>query len=248
MTTREELLNPLNDAFDKVKRGVEEMTTKFDECADKLAQPAVALVLGPVPLYLARKDLDELGDLVQKVVDLADYAAQHHLPVISLIHQSFNWLESVKAPMSEMSSRTSVWRDQNFEYWREAAGFAYRAKATAQQGAMDDIAAKAEFISKWLFEIAQTNVNYMVELAGLAAEVAGKVAQLAIKAGTIVLIPLAVSDAADIVGNLVDKGLKNLVKEADRFVAMLGKIREVESQLADYTKFPGGKWPEAVAG
>ncbi|TQM85299.1 hypothetical protein FHX81_7778 [Saccharothrix saharensis] len=248
MTTREELLNPLNEAFDKVKRAVEEMTTKFDEVTDKLSSPEVALVLGPVPLYLTRNDVEDLGELVQKVIDLADYAVQHHLPVVSLINQSFNWLENVKAPMSEMSSRTSVWRDQDFEYWREAAGFAYRTKATAQQGAIDDIAAKAEFISKWLFEIAQANVNYMVELAGIAAEVAGKVAQLAVKAGTIVLLPLAAADAADIVGNLVDKGLKNLVKEADRFMATLGKIREVESQLADYTKFPGGKWPEAVAG
>ena len=247
MTNREELLNPLNDAFEKAKRAVDEITSKFDECADNLSSVKAA-VLGPVPLYWARQKLDDLGELVKKVIGLAEYAMQHRLPVISLIHQSFNWLESVKAPMSEMSSRTSVWRDQNFEYWREAAGFAYRAKATAQQGAMDDIAAKAEFISKWLFEIAQTNVNYMVELAGLAAEVAGKVAKVAIETGTIALIPFAVDEGADIVASLVETGINNLIKEADRFVAALGKIREAESQLADYTKFPGGKWPEAVAG
>jgi hypothetical protein len=243
-----DLLNPLNQAFESSVKAVNTARSKFNECSDNISDWKVAAVLGPAVTYLAKKKLDEIDEKFKKLVKLVETALQHQTPVISLINQSFNWLHSVQTPMSEMSAPAITPRDQNFEYWRAPAGFAYRTKATAQQNAINGITDSAKFISEWLFEIAQTNVDYLVELADFGAKMAGELAQAAAETATIIDIPWAISTAANLIGSITENAIKRLIDVVDRFVKALGKVREIEAQIGDHSKFPGGKWPEAVIG
>ncbi len=246
----ESFLEPLNDAFDKARTAIEEIDKGFQEIADNMSSFPAPIVLGPVGIYLARKGMNRISEEIKKLVDLVEYAMQSQLPVISLIYRSFDWQESVKAPMSEMSAPDGTWRDQNLENWRKSyAGIGYMVKKVpVQQAAINAVAANADEISTWLLEIAKTNVEYMTELAKKCVDVADKLIQAAVDTKTIINIPWAVDAAADSIGDVVAVLLKNLIDQADKFMDTLGNVRDAEGLLTDYTHFPGGKWPEAVVG
>ncbi|WP_349876294.1 hypothetical protein ABIH81_19330 [Micromonospora sp. HUAS YX12] len=105
---------------------------------------------------------------------------------------------------------------------------------------------KAEFISQWLFKIARSNVDYAVELAKIVTGLAGKLAQAATEASTVIDIPWAISTLAKSVGDLVTAGLNTLLTVGQRFMDALGNIRDIATQVGDYSKLPGSQWPQAV--
>lgn len=245
---REDLGPLLDEAFEKAEKAVEEVRKKLQECIDNVSEWKVALLI-PAPVLLWVKDkLREVGEQVKKLVKLLEYATKHHVPVLSLIYQSFNWIDSVKTPMSELSGPSLQPRDQNLHYWDGAAASAYRTKSTAQQGAINEVVGHAGFISEWLYTIAQTNVDYMIELADFGASMAGELAQAATETATVIDIPWAISTLADQVGALVEQAIKMLIDVGERFVKAVGNVRDLSSRVGDHSKLPGGSWPEAVVG
>lgn len=132
-------------------------------------------------------------------------------------------------------------------HWTGEASQKYQDKVTAQNDAIAVYGTKADTISKWLMDIAKTNVDYMTVLAQMATSFVGEFVAAAIEAATVIGIPLAVQDLAGAIGGLVTQYLDNLVGIAKRFVEALSKVRDILSMMSD-TKLPKGQWPQAVTG
>jgi hypothetical protein len=61
---------------------------------------------------------------------------------------------------------------------------------------MASVTGKAEFISKWLFAIVRSNVDFMVKLAEIATAFAGKVVEVSVTAAGGITLPVSVASLA----------------------------------------------------
>jgi hypothetical protein len=194
-----------------------------------------------------KHSLDKVRSGLDTVRDKVAYAADHQIPVLSLINTSFYWIDEAKTPISELSFQTTEPRDENMAKWTGDAASSYNAKATKQKAAVDEAVTKSEFISQWLYKIAKSNVDFVVALAKIVNDIAGKLAQAA-DAATVIDIPWAVDKLADSIGTMVKGLLDTIAQVGQRFVEALGNVRDIASQVGDHSKLPGGNWPEAVRG
>jgi hypothetical protein len=151
-------------------------------------------------------------------------------------------------PVSELSSKTTTKENINLTSWNGAASSAYNEVAAGQKAAVDESINKAKFASDWLFTIAKSNVEYAVSLAKTLTGAVGKLVAALADAETVVGIPWAVEQLSDGIAGIVTEGLNRLLEMANRFVEVVGNIRNVTAQVGDHSKFPGGRWPEAVRG
>jgi len=234
----------LNQDFRLVAEGVQHIVDNFNAVVNHVN--ANRGFLGPLILWI-KQQLENVKALLVKVIELVKYAIAHATPVLSLVVQSFDWVTKVKTPMSDLSTPAGTPRDLNLAYWTGAAATIYTSKTIAQKGAIDDATIKADFVSQWLFSIAQANVDYMVGLVTVVANVVGKLTQAAIDATTVIDIPWAVDQLSKTVGDLVAAAINDLTTVAKRFFQAVKDARDIQSQVGDHTKLPGGKWPQAVA-
>ncbi|GGU66761.1 hypothetical protein [Lentzea flava] len=231
----------LEKSFSGVEQKVEECRQQFQALIDTVNNWRIVLGV-PVMWWISQK-IKQIREALQKVIQLARTARDHYAPVIGLIVQAFNWIDNVKNPMNGLAHQPG-----NLPYyWEGTASTAYQAKVATQNEAIGVVATKAGEIGKWLMEIAKYNTEYMTELLGMLTEVAGALVKAVINAGTVVNIPFAVSDVADLVGSLVEKSLTHLVGIINRLVEALSKTLEVRGMMSDI-KLPGGKWPQAITG
>jgi hypothetical protein len=234
----------LNQDFRLVAEGVQHIVDNFNAVVNHVNDNRG--ILGPLILWI-KNQLEHVKAFLVKVIELVKYAIEHATPVLSLVLQSFDWVAKVKTPMSDLSAPAGTPRDQNLAYWTGGAATTYTNKAIAQKGAIDDVTIKADFVSQWLFFIAQANVDYMVGLVTVVASVVGKLVQAAIDAATVVDIPWAIDQLSKQVGDLVTAAINDLTTTAKRFLQSVKDARDIQSQVGDHTKLPGGKWPQAVA-
>ncbi|MEH0828822.1 MULTISPECIES: hypothetical protein [unclassified Micromonospora] len=237
---------PFNMAFDQIRSGIDTAVGKFNEIVDQVKE--WKWLLGPAALWWIKHNLDATRSALNAVLDHVDRALEHQLPVLSLINTSFRWVNDVKRPVSDLSFVTTEPVDENLAKWTGDAASAYNAKAVKQKAAIDESVLKSEFISQWLFKIAKANVDYAVELAKIVTGLAGKLVQAAAEATTVIDLPWAISTLAESVGDSVTAGLNTLLTIAQRFVDALGNVRDIATQVGDYSKLPGGQWPQAVRG
>jgi hypothetical protein len=235
----------LDQAYEQAGRVVRAVVDAFNAAIANVNDKA--RFLAPVMGFI-KKQLNFVREGIVKLVGLLDYAVKSHVPVVSLIVQSFSWVTKVQTPMSDMSSPAVTPANDDLGHWTGEVASAYRTKSGAQKAAIDDVAGKASFISKWLFGIAQANVDFVLKLAGMAVELLSKFAAVALNAATIVNIPFAADKLAEQAGNAFEKGMKAMLEVAGRFVAALGNLRDVVGELGDHTALTNGKWPQAVAG
>ncbi|SCG76892.1 hypothetical protein [Micromonospora coxensis] len=245
-TTDIEYGEPFNKAFDQIRSGIDEAVGEFNQIVERLND--WRWLLGPAAVWWIKSNLDTVRGALDAVLDRVDNALEHQLPVLSLINISFRWVNDVKTPVSDLSFVTTEPVNENLAKWSGDASSAYQAKAGKQKAAVDETVLKAEFISQWLFKIAKANVDYAVQLAKIVTSLAGKLAQAASEAATVFALPWAVETLADSVGDLVQAGLDTLLTIGQRFVDAVGNVRDIATQVGDYSKLPGGKWPEAVRG
>ncbi|GIF98130.1 hypothetical protein [Catellatospora citrea] len=241
-----EYAEPFRKAFEEIRTGLDRAVEEFNKIVEQVKD--WAWLLGGAALWWIKSNLDAVRDGLQKIMDRARYAFDHELPVLSLITTSFTWVDQVKGPVSELSFTTTEPRDQNLAKWTGDTALSYRDKAAKQKAAVDETVAKAEFISQWLFKIAQANIDYAVELAKVVTGLAGKLIQAGVAATTVIDIPWAIDTLAESIGDLIEDGLNNLLTVGERFVAALGDVRDLATQVGDHSKLPGGRWPEAVRG
>jgi len=231
------------------ERGFQGLEDKARECADKFNAAVHHIidwrfVLGPAMLAI-RPGLDTIRDGLEKLFKLIRTAVEHHMPVVSLIWQSFNWIEKVQAPVNGLAYEPA--KTYLVNRWEGAAASAYMTRAVAQNEAIGVVATKADGVSKWLMDIAKYNIEYMTELAKMATGFIGALVTAAIESATVIGIPFAVTDLAGAIGALVTQALDNLVGIAKRFAEALSKVRDIMSMMSD-GKLPKNQWPQAVTG
>ncbi|MFC6022324.1 hypothetical protein ACFP2T_39970 [Plantactinospora solaniradicis] len=244
--TEPELTGPFNEAFQQIQEGIKKAVDGFNALVEKVNK--WSWLLGAPALLWIKRNLDRVREALAKVVERAKYAVEHQAPVLSLIVNSFRWVGAVKTPVSDLSLASTEPADQDLPKWTGDAAIAYERKAGQQKGAIDDMVVKAEFISQWLFKIAQSNVDFALELAKIVTGLAKKIIEAAGEAAGVITIPLVVETLSDAVGGLVETGLNRLVEIGSRFVEALGNVRDINGQVGDHSKLPNGRWPEAVTG
>ncbi|MGW1680466.1 hypothetical protein [Saccharopolyspora sp. NPDC002376] len=230
----------LDRGFDILEEKVRESVDKFNAAVSHISE--WEFMLGPIMLAI-KPAVDFIRGELIKLVNLAETAVKHHVPVVSLIVQSFGWTEKVQGPVNGLVHT----KGHLSYYWEGQASSAYQDKVTAQNNAIGAIATKADQVSKWLMEIAKYNVDYITELAKMATGFAGALVSAAIETASVIDIPFALSDLSGAIGDVVTKSLDNLVGIAKRFVETLSKVRDLKSYMTDQA-LPRGSWPQAVEG
>jgi hypothetical protein len=117
-----------------------------------------------------------------------------------------------------------------------------------QRDAVDALAAKAGFISEWLYAIAMANVTFVTELSTVIGRVLGEITTAAIETATIIDIPWAIDRLAAAVGAIVETAVNTLLSIVKRIVEAGENARKIVSDRVDYGKFPNGAWPQSVKG
>jgi hypothetical protein len=205
------------------------------------------IVLGPEAGAWVTDLLRRVGDLISTILDRATEVLTHATPVIALFTTGLDWLDAVKAPVTDIRGVVDVPVDDNMASWSGTAAKAYNDKLVHQKDALDQAAANADFISTWLVTIGQGNIAYMGALAHVLNQVAGKLG--AALAGTVevVTIPWALAQLDDELGDLITAGLDHLVDAAKGLADDVAHVRDAKAQTYDDRgKFPGGQWPVAV--
>lgn len=231
---------PLEDAYRQVS---EKINSVVDTCNAGLRH--VYDTLGPA-VFVVKKHCESIVRGVNELVKLVRYALEHHTPVVSLIVQSFRWLTKVQSPMSDLSSPAMEARNPELEHWSGSGASAYWKRMGAQRDAINEVTAKAAYISEWLMKIATANVKFMVELATTVVDVLTKFVEVGLNGISIVAIPQAIATLSKEAAGILSKGFGLMAGYANEVMAALSDARDIVSEVGDHTKLPGGKWPQAV--
>ncbi|WP_307850578.1 hypothetical protein [Micromonospora sp. H61] len=233
-------------AFEVIEPAVDLLIAKFNELVGEVKQSA--WLLGPAAIFMVKRDLGTLRAALEQLIGKVEYALEHQVPVLSLIQASFGWLAEVKRPISDLSVATVQPDNRNFAKWMGDAANAYNAGAAIQRAAVDEVTSRAEFISKWLFDVVTANVDYAIGLAQVVTDVLGRIAQGLADVAGVVTIPWAMDLLAESVGDIVEGTFNHLLTVAQRQFDAAGMMRDVAGQITDRSKLPGGKWPQMVTG
>lgn len=235
--------------FSKMESDFREVVDKYTTAIDHISD--WAFLLSPV-LLLIKEGMDSIKEGLDKLAKLIDYALRHQLPVVSLVFQAFRWVHDVQRPLNGVYAHQDpgipqgpAYHNEEIATWEGAAKTVYDGKVTAQVNAVDAMATKADDISQWLMEIAQTNVEYMTKLATMVGDFLKAITEAAIDAATVIGIPFSVSSLSDAISALVSKGIELLVQVANRFMNTLERIRDTNSWMNDKA-LPAARWPQAV--
>jgi len=245
-TGADELTGPFNTAFEQITQGFHDAVEAYNKIVHTVNHWSWAF--GLAAGWWIKHGLDQVRAGLETVQEKVAYAVDHQIPVLSLINTSFSWISAAKTPISELSFQTTEPRDENMAKWTGDAASSYNGKATKQKAAVDEAVTKSEFISQWLFKIAKSNVDFVVALAKIVNDIAGKLVQAAVDATTVIDIPWAIDKLSDSIGTLVKGLLDTIAQVGQRFVEALGNVRDIATQVGDHSKLPGGNWPEAVRG
>lgn len=204
--------------------------------------------------YYLQRHLQKIADAVQKIEEYVQTVLEHGVPVVDLIRRGNAWITQVLTPASNMLSQVDGYELPGGAYlydiedWSGKAATVYKDKRSKQKDAVGDVVAKAEFISRWLYEIATANVEYAAGLFNVLAEMMGDWTQAVIEGGSLIDVMFAISTVANICGKVVETSLKVLIDTANRAMESLSNVRDLTSVLGDQTRLPGGRWPQAVIG
>jgi hypothetical protein len=236
----------LENAFDALRKGVDVCVDGFNRIVDEINDHS--WLLGPIPMYFVRNCMEDIRAQLKALLDVAQKVLQGGVPVLSLFTTSIDYLIAVQAPVSDISYDISTPADDNLSYWTGAASVAYKQKQVAQKAAADRTADNAGFISKWLFDIGKTNVAYAVELVKIVVDAGAELISVTTNGLSIVNIPFALDDLAEVLKKIIKAGLNQLVELANKFVATLGDVRDVMEKRAMHSELGAGHWPQAVYG
>lgn len=243
------------DLVDKLDQGMRDMAKAYNTLAAKVAETlkswryramVASSLAGLAVTHWIVENLKKVRDAVETAMEKCAEVLKHATPVISLIYVSFQWVTEVMSPASNLVSKTRTPAEDALAAWTGGAATAYTLKATQQQSAVREASTKAKFASDWLFGIAQANVEFVTSLLSFIPEIVSKLTAAAVKAGTVINIPWAISDTADVVGIIVKKLLDELLAAPNRYLDALDKNRELLANRTNYENFPDGKWPDSV--
>lgn len=252
--TAADYTGPFEKFVIEIQDGFHKAEAKFNEIVDNLNSWQIQLALaamgagGIALMWMIKNSLKNLLEGLRRLAKFVDTVIQHHTPIVSLIVTSFEWTNRIKGPNSNLSLATVQPASDNLYNWSGAARSAYDAKANIMKAAVDEITARSEFMSKWLFTVTKTNVEYVKKLAEIITFLVGKLVDAAAKAGSVIGLPLLGQTIGDAAGGLTEKSLNVLIQMGVNLVTALGDVRDVSGAIQDNTKLPNGSWPQVVRG
>jgi hypothetical protein len=234
-------------AIDEIRQNIDAIVKKVNAGIDNANSNW--FWLSPALKLWIKRSIDKLRDALDKIMVIQREVMAHYMPVISLVNISFHWLDAVKKPISNMVPTVDDYANANLAYWEGGTAKHYNEKVVpSQKDATDALSQKAGFISEWLYGIAMANVAYVTELSTVIGTILGEITTAALESATIIDIPWAIDRLAAAVGAIVETGVNNLLSIVQRVVEAGERVRQTVSDRVDYSKFPGGLWPESVKG
>ncbi|MEV4410983.1 hypothetical protein [Catellatospora sp. NPDC049609] len=238
-------------AIEKAVDQIRENLTKIVDKANSAIDHADSnwFLLSPAVKLWIHHSINEFKEALDKILKYGSEVLAHYTPVISLVNISFHWLDAVKKPVSNLSPVVAQYANRNLAYWEGGTAGYYNDKVVPpQKDAVDALAAKAGFISEWLYGIAMANVTFVTELSTVLGRILGEITTAAIEAATIIDIPWAIDRLASAVGAIVETAVNTMLSIVKRIVEAGENVRKTVSDRVDYGKFPDGAWPQAVTG
>jgi hypothetical protein len=252
--TAADYTGPFDKFVKEIEDGFHKAVAKYHEIIDNLNSWHIQLALmalggsGAAIIWLIKRSLQKLAEGLQRLAKFVQEVLKHHTPIVSLIVQSFEWTNKIKGPNSNLSLKCVQYDSDNMFNWTGAAATAYNNKAAIMKAAVDEITTRAEFMSKWLFTVTKTNVEYVKKLAEIITFLIGKLVDAAAKAGSVIGLPLLGQTIGDAAGGLTEKSLNVLIQMGVNLVTALGDVRDVSGAIQDNTRLPNGSWPQVVRG
>jgi hypothetical protein len=235
----EAFMQQIRDGFDKAVQAFRDIIDQIDKWA---------WAMGVATSWMIKDAVDRCAEGIKRLAEFVNQAVEHHTPVVSLMIASFRWTGQVKGPVSNLSIDTTRYANDNLYTWSGAAASAYNDKAGLMKGAVDECAARSEFMAGWLFTVTKSNVEYAKTLAGIVTFVTGKLVEGLSQAGTVIGIPFVCETLGECAGALTEKALNVLLEIGSRLVDALGDVRDVQGSLKDNSRLPNGAWPQVVTG
>lgn len=237
----------------KVAEAVEAAVTRLQQELQKMvdgfnsivaAVHRFAQMLGPEIVEAARVVLEKLRQLIEAAIDVVLYIMERYAPFAAVSLAMFGWLNNVKEPMKFLSTAVGKDDSDNMVYWKGQAAELYKDKVRVQKAAVVGIVDVAGEVSNWLKDVFKSNAAYTESLANLLATLAGKIAEAAVKAGTVFGIPDAIKVLENEIGVIVTTMAQFVVDGAKRVVEAIDRAHTLTDKMAD--KLPEGAWPQAV--
>src|SRR5690606_4883779 len=142
---------------------------------------------------------------------------------------------------------STEYSDADLSNWTGGAADAYAERKEFQLKAIEAFCLNADAARKWLVDIAEENIAYVVKLADLLSQAVGDVAQATIDAGGVSTIPWAIDNLSGAVGTLVTGALQQLGEIAKRIMKAVRHQMDLYSITSDRKVFGANQeWPEAV--
>jgi hypothetical protein len=238
--TTEDMTSLLDRSYDGLEELLQKCTAKFNAAIHHVNE--WRYVLTPVMAQIHRC-LEFVREALRKLESLAETAWRHHMPVASLLVQSFNWISDVHNPVVGFHHPKT---DLAYE-WDGKAATAYWDKVSAQNNATKAVATKAGEVSQFLMDIAIANVGYMTTLVKMATTFAAAFVEAACETVGVLTIKDAIQKLSGAIGALTEQYLGLMAEGAKRIVDVCAKLRTLMALMSD-TNLPGGRWPQAVTG
>jgi hypothetical protein len=239
-------VGPFEAFIQQIRDGFDKAVQAFQDIIDQVNK--WAWTMGLATWWMVKNAIDSCVEGLKRLAQFVKQALEHHTPVVSLMIASFRWTGKVKGPVSNLSIKTTRYANDNLYNWSGAAANAYNDKAGLMQGAVDECAARSEFIAGWLFTVTKSNVEYAKTLATIVTFVVGKLVEGASEAGTVIGIPFVCETLGECAGALTEKALNVLMEIGSRLVDALGDVRDIQGSLKDNSRLPNGAWPQVVTG
>jgi hypothetical protein len=222
-------------AVDQIRQNIAKIASETEKLIDRCNSKWPKL--SPAAQYFVHQKIKEFKAALDRILKFAEEVLARYKPVLSLINISFHWQNAVKVPVSNLSQTVTDFKNPDLARW-----------VARQKDAVEAAAEQAGFISEWLYGIVLANVEFVTELTTVIGEIAGEITAAAREAMTVIDIPWAIDRLAAACGLIVDKHINTLLSIAQRVTVAGEDARKVISDRVDYSRFPGGAWPQAVKG
>jgi hypothetical protein len=108
----DEMISLFNAPFEQVSKAMTEARNGFNSIVRYIKFSPASY--SPVAALWIKNSLKEISHRLDQLVELVANAFKHKTPVISLIVQSFHWVNAVKKPMSDMSGKATNWSNNAY--------------------------------------------------------------------------------------------------------------------------------------
>lgn len=186
-----------------------------------------------------RQEFDKLKAEVRTFVEAGT-------PVLSLISVGLAWNREVLPAVSSMSATAGAYEANALPAWSGAAYYAYREKRDAQSEAIEATTKIIQESGVWLTEMAVRNVDFFFALIEPIVDLTKATIEAALEIVTAVgileaigTVAAAIADAAMAIMRIYMNSLRHAAKSIDA-------INRATAMLNDNSKFPAGRWPQAV--